>query len=59
LRLRRHLRLVLRRWWDAGNVAVGNLGRYMPILLNELGAQPKRQYLLLTALREVCPGPHG
>lgn len=43
------------RWCDgAGNVAVGNLPKYLPLILAELRQQPKRQYLLLSSLREVC-----
>lgn len=37
-----------------GSVAVGNLPEFLPFILNEIEAQPKRQYLLLHSLREVC-----
>uniref|UniRef100_A0A8B9JT75 Cullin-associated and neddylation-dissociated 2 (putative) n=1 Tax=Astyanax mexicanus TaxID=7994 RepID=A0A8B9JT75_ASTMX len=36
-----------------GNICVGNLEEYLPFLLKEIGAQPKRQYLLLHSLKEV------
>lgn len=36
-----------------GNLALGNLGVYLPIVLAEIEAQPKRQYLLLHSLKEV------
>lgn len=36
-----------------GAVAVGNLNYYLPFILNEIEAQPKRQYLLLHSLKEV------
>jgi len=36
-----------------GNMSVGNLPMYMPIILNEIKQQPKRQYLLLSALKEI------
>lgn len=34
-----------------GGVAVGNLEKYLPIVLKEIETQPKRQYLLLHALK--------
>lgn len=37
-----------------GSVAVGNLPEFLPFILGEIDAQPKRQYLLLHSLREVC-----
>ncbi|KAL7044413.1 hypothetical protein ACKWTF_001908 [Chironomus riparius] len=36
-----------------GAVAVGNLSYYLPFILQEIEAQPKRQYLLLHSLKEV------
>jgi cullin-associated NEDD8-dissociated protein 1 len=36
-----------------GAIAVGNLTHYLPIILQEIEAQPKRQYLLLHSLKEV------
>lgn len=36
-----------------GGIAVGNLEKFLPELLAEVDAQPKRQYLLLGAMREV------
>ena len=32
---------------------MGNLGKYLPFILAELRQQPKRQYLLLSSLREI------
>jgi len=36
-----------------GNVAVGNLSKMLPFVLQEIEKQPKRQYLLLHSLKEV------
>lgn len=36
-----------------GALASGNLPKYLPTLLREIKTQPKRQYLLLHALKEV------
>ncbi|VDO52775.1 unnamed protein product [Haemonchus placei] len=36
-----------------GALAVGNHARFLPFILNEIQTQPKRQYLLLHALKEV------
>ncbi|XP_035780587.1 cullin-associated NEDD8-dissociated protein 1-like [Anopheles albimanus] len=36
-----------------GAIAVGNLNHYLPFILNEIEAQPKRQYLLLHSLKEL------
>lgn len=36
-----------------GSLAVGNLKKYLPFLLKEINENPKRQYLLLHALKEV------
>ncbi|XP_061583018.1 cullin-associated NEDD8-dissociated protein 2 [Cololabis saira] len=41
-----------------GSMAVGSLSEYLPFLLKEISAQPRRQYLLLHSLKEVisaCP----
>ncbi|KAM9859887.1 cullin-associated NEDD8-dissociated protein 2 [Aulostomus maculatus] len=41
-----------------GSMAVGSLDDYLPFLLREISAQPRRQYLLLHSLKEVisaCP----
>lgn len=37
-----------------GSIAVGNLQQYLPFVLQEIESQPKRQYLLLHSLKEVC-----
>lgn len=39
--------------YSLGSVAVGNLEAFLPALLHEMKAQPKKQYLLLHALKEV------
>ncbi|XP_014246740.1 cullin-associated NEDD8-dissociated protein 1 isoform X2 [Cimex lectularius] len=36
-----------------GSVAVGNLKQYLPFVLQEIEAQPRRQYLLLHSLKEI------
>eukprot|EP01027_Heterolobosea_sp_BB2_P027092 GEZU01042303.1.p1 GENE.GEZU01042303.1~~GEZU01042303.1.p1 ORF type:complete len:1246 (-),score=572.27 GEZU01042303.1:103-3840(-) len=36
-----------------GNVSVGNLGSYLPFILNEIRTNPKRKYLLLHSLKEI------
>ncbi|KAH8397595.1 hypothetical protein KR215_000143 [Drosophila sulfurigaster] len=36
-----------------GAVSVGSLQTYLPLILKEIEAQPKRQYLLLHSLKEV------
>ncbi|XP_063702337.1 cullin-associated NEDD8-dissociated protein 1 [Culicoides brevitarsis] len=36
-----------------GAIAVGNLNHYLPLILREIEAQPKRQYLLLHSLKEL------
>lgn len=36
-----------------GRLALGNLEKYLPFLLEQINSQPKRQYLLLHALKEV------
>ena len=40
-------------WNCTGNVAVGNLSKMLPFVLQEIEKQPKRQYLLLHSLKEV------
>lgn len=39
--------------YTLGNIAIGNLPEYLPFILQEIEAQPKRQYLLLHSLKEV------
>ncbi|XP_014472303.1 PREDICTED: cullin-associated NEDD8-dissociated protein 1 [Dinoponera quadriceps] len=39
--------------YTLGNIAVGNLPEYLPFILQEIEAQPKRQYLLLHSLKEI------
>ncbi|MCL7039981.1 hypothetical protein MKW94_011271 [Papaver nudicaule] len=36
-----------------GNIAVGNLSRYLPFILDQIDKQQKKQYLLLHSLKEV------
>ncbi|CAI4223058.1 unnamed protein product [Auanema sp. JU1783] len=36
-----------------GALAVGNLNKYLPFILNQIQTEPKRQYLLLHSLKEV------
>lgn len=36
-----------------GSVSVGNLERYLPFVLFNISQKPKRQYLLLNALKEI------
>ncbi|KAG6408658.1 hypothetical protein SASPL_131676 [Salvia splendens] len=36
-----------------GNIAVGNLPRYLPFILDKIDNQQKKQYLLLHSLKEV------
>ncbi|NXG47415.1 CAND1 protein, partial [Psilopogon haemacephalus] len=41
-----------------GSIGVGSPQQFLPFLLREIGSQPRRQYLLLTSLRELlgsCP----
>jgi cullin-associated NEDD8-dissociated protein 1 len=42
-----------------GNVAVGNLQKFLPFILSEVKNQPKRQYLLLHSLREIISRTAG
>ena len=37
-----------------GNIAVGNLSKYLPFILDQIDNQQKKQYLLLHSLKEVC-----
>ncbi|XP_046614715.1 cullin-associated NEDD8-dissociated protein 1 [Neodiprion virginianus] len=39
--------------YTLGNIAIGNLPEYLPFILQEIEAQPKRQYLLLHSLKEI------
>lgn len=41
-----------------GSVAVGNLDKFLPIILHEIEARNKRQYLILHSLREVISDGH-
>lgn len=36
-----------------GNIAVGNLSKYLPFILSQIDSQSKQQYLLLHSLKEV------
>ncbi|KAI4367061.1 hypothetical protein MLD38_022842 [Melastoma candidum] len=36
-----------------GNIAVGNLAKYLPFILDQIDNQQKKQYLLLHSLKEV------
>lgn len=42
-----------------GSVSAGNLQRYLPFILSEIQANPKRQYLLLHSLKEVITCHYG
>ena len=44
-----------------GSVSAGNLQLYLPVILQEIEAKPRRQYLLLHSLKEVREGrvEHG
>ncbi|MFH4982087.1 hypothetical protein AB6A40_008796 [Gnathostoma spinigerum] len=39
--------------YSLGRLAVGNLEKFLPFILQQISSQPKRQYLLLHALKEV------
>jgi hypothetical protein len=39
--------------YSFGSLAIGNLSAFLPALLSEMKQQPKKQYLLLHALKEV------
>lgn len=45
--------------YTLGSVAVGNLPNYLPFVLQEIEAQPKRQYLLLHSLKEIISCQSG
>jgi cullin-associated NEDD8-dissociated protein 1 len=36
-----------------GNICVGNIHKYLPSIVSQIKAEPKRRYLLLNALKEV------
>ncbi|MCO5610009.1 hypothetical protein L7F22_064244 [Adiantum nelumboides] len=40
-----------------GNIAVGNLAKYLPFILSQIDSQSKQQYLLLHSLKEVITRP--
>ena len=42
-----------------GSVSAGNLQLYLPVILQEIEAKPRRQYLLLHSLKEVREGGGG
>lgn len=42
-----------------GSVSAGNLQMYLPFVLSEIQANPKRQYLLLHSLKEVITCHYG
>ena len=44
---------------SAGSVSAGNLQKYLPFILSEIQANPKRQYLLLHSLKEVITCHYG
>lgn len=41
-----------------GNIAVGNLSRYLPFILDQIDNQQKKQYLLLNSLKEASNAWH-
>ena len=43
----------------SGSVSAGNLQKYLPFILSEIQANPKRQYLLLHSLKEVITCHYG
>ncbi|XP_014297197.1 cullin-associated NEDD8-dissociated protein 1 [Microplitis demolitor] len=45
--------------YTLGNIAVGNLPEYLPFILEEIEAQPKRQYLVLHSLKEIITCQSG
>lgn len=45
--------------FTAGSVSAGNLQKYLPFILSEIQANPKRQYLLLHSLKEVITCHYG
>lgn len=36
-----------------GNICVGNINKYLPLIVSQIKEEPKRRYLLLHALKEV------
>lgn len=36
-----------------GNICVGNIPKYLPLIISQIKEQPKKRYLLLHALKEV------
>ena len=42
-----------------GSVGAGNLQLYLPVILQEIEAKPRRQYLLLHSLKEEREGRVG
>jgi cullin-associated NEDD8-dissociated protein 1 len=42
-----------------GSVAVGNLSKYLPFILADMKKNPKRQLLLLQAIKEIVSGQSG
>jgi cullin-associated NEDD8-dissociated protein 1 len=36
-----------------GNICVGNIPKYLPMIISQIKDQPKKRYLLLHALKEV------
>ncbi|VDN21339.1 unnamed protein product [Gongylonema pulchrum] len=42
-----------------GRLAIGNLEKYLPFLLEQINSQPRRQYLLLHSLKEVIGSESG
>ena len=36
-----------------GNIAVGNLSKYLPFIFDQIGNQQNKRYLLLNSLKEV------
>lgn len=41
-----------------GCIAVGNLNKFLPVILHEIESRNTRQYLILQSLREVISGGH-
>lgn len=36
-----------------GNISIGNVEQYIPMIITEISEQPKKKYLLLHALKEI------
>ncbi len=45
--------------YGLGSVAIGNLSTYLPFILNDMKKNPKRQLLLLQAIKEIVSGQGG